>query len=299
MARGVAVDLEPEPFGIDMQTTKVAWANVQAYLDKVDPEHAKSLPPGLALFGEDEHSASWSKLPAEERTTLLAATDTIVARLDAQHRVYAKATSKDEWRWAREDARLVAQAATMDDAGVTRGVTGRFEARDVAMAENVGWVLDQEGKSSKVVLWAHNGHVGLEMPPFANMGRHLRAKYGAKYRVLGFVFAEGGFQARGTAGAPGGTGVQPFTVGPPADTYASAAFTLAGQNLCVLDLRKAPPGPVADWFHASHLVRDIGAAFSGEENMASPHSLAQRYEAVIFVRKTTAARPNPTGKREQ
>ena len=31
--------------------------------------------------------------------------------------------------------------------------------RDQCMAENVAWILDHAPKGSKIVLWAHNGHV--------------------------------------------------------------------------------------------------------------------------------------------
>jgi erythromycin esterase len=53
-------------------------------------------------------------------------------------------------------------------------------------------------------------------------------------------------------------------------------------------------GPVHDWFAAPHPVRDTGAVFSGEAQMTAMHVLPRLYDAVIFVEKTTRARPLPS-----
>jgi hypothetical protein len=41
-------------------------------------------------------------------------------------------------------------------------------------------------------------------------------------------------------------------------------------------------------------VRDTGAGFSGEKNMTQLHVLPRLYDAVIYVDKTTRARPLPS-----
>jgi hypothetical protein len=48
---------------------------------------------------------------------------------------------------------------------------------------------------------------------------------------------------------------------------------------------------VRDWFWAPHAVREIGAAFASEPGMRYPTVLPALYDAVIFVDRTTAARP--------
>ena len=64
------------------------------------------------------------------------------------------------------------------------------------MAENVKWILDNEGPMSKIMLWAHNGHVST-FPDGAGetMGMTLRRMYGKKMVVCGFSFDHGSFQA--------------------------------------------------------------------------------------------------------
>ncbi|KYG09581.1 hypothetical protein BE21_01520 [Sorangium cellulosum] len=277
--------------GFDMQFTKVAWSNVAAYLEKVDQEYHKTLPPGLAVFGHIEASTAWTKLSAEERKSARAALDAVVARITERRDDYEKKSSAAEWADMLHDARIVQQAADMFEADATEGNVSGFNVRDRAMAENVGWLLDQEGPSAKIVLWAHNGHIAYEMKPFVSMGSHLAAEYGEQYLPIGFMFSEGSFQAIDWTG--GDRRLREFTVGPPPEADVSTAFTRAGYPIAFLDLRTLPAGAVAAWFAGPRPMREIGAVFSGEAEMSSPTRLVDRFAAVIFVQKTTRARPNP------
>lgn len=70
----------------------------------------------------------------------------------------------------------------------------------------------------------------------------------------------------------------------------------SGIPLLALDLRAAPKtGPVAEWLHAAHATRSIGALYS--ENLPNTHLANQvapeTCDALLFVEKTTAARKNP------
>jgi erythromycin esterase-like protein len=88
-----------------------------------------------------------------------------------------------------------------------------------------------------------------------------------------------------------------ITLGDPPEFHASVAFARTGKPLLVLDLRTLPTrGTVHDWFIAPHPVRDIGAVFSTERNMTASQILPERYDAVIFVDRTTRARPLPRSK---
>src|SRR5438046_9086122 len=85
-----------------------------------------------------------------------------------------------------------------------------FSPRNQAMAANVEWILDQEGPESKIMLWAHNGHVSTApLGDGESMGAILRKTYGEKMVVCGFSFDQGAFQA-----LQRGKGLQKFTAGP-------------------------------------------------------------------------------------
>jgi len=46
--------------------------------------------------------------------------------------------------------------------------------RDQAMAEKVKWILDQEPPRTKMMLWAHHGHVAAEDENHLPVGAHRR-----------------------------------------------------------------------------------------------------------------------------
>ncbi len=94
---------------------------------------------------------------------------------------------------------------------------GNQVTRDASMAANVKWILDQNPKA-KIVLWAHNGHVGTSD---WSMGGHLRKMFGDQMVIFGFSFNQGGFQAIRQNGS---VGLKDFKVPPaPAGYRASTS----------------------------------------------------------------------------
>jgi len=165
----------------------------------------------------------------------------------------------------------------------SRDAAGR--ERDRAMAANVEWILAHAEPGARAVVWAHNDHISHAAP---SMCSHLRLGFGEQYLPMGFVFGQGSFQAHPDAGGD----LREFTVGPAPESDVSAPFTRAGCELCLVDLRRAHEPIVAAWLAALHPTRETGAA-APEELPAFPMSLSGRFDAVIFVGKTTRARPLP------
>jgi erythromycin esterase len=97
-------------------------------------------------------------------------------------------------------------------------MSSKRRSRDAAMAENVKWLLDQLPEGSRIVLWAHNGHVATDEYYGGgwSMGRYLRDTYGSDMRVMGFDFARGSFNAVGQSGTTY-TSLGPHTTGEPPD----------------------------------------------------------------------------------
>jgi erythromycin esterase len=262
--------------GFDMQTSRVAHANVAAAVKKAAPDRADALLAPIAPLGEMMSAQAVKTLSPDERKALMAA-------LAALKPVLAKADAD-----TRHDLRVLEQAAVMymDDVS--------FDARDRAMAENVGWLRDTT--KARIVVWAHNGHISKYLPAagsgmtFKNMGSVLKAKYKADYLPIGFIFGQGSFQAMDWTKPSRRLGEA--SVGPAPEHYASAAFAKAGKPLLALDLRTLPKrGKVADWFAAKHPLREIGAAWQGEAAMMLLEALPQAFDAVIYIDKTTRARP--------
>jgi erythromycin esterase len=256
--------------GFDMQTAVVAYKTVAAAVTKAAPDKAAALLAPIAALGEASGEASLGKATDAEKKARrdgLAALAPVLAKADAD---------------TRHDLRILEQATTMYLEKTP------YDARDIAMAENVGWLLDQT--KARIVVWAHNGHISNTLPTFTNMGSHLRKKYKRDYLNIGFVFGEGSFQALDFTKPS--KGLAEHTLGAPPESHASVAFARTGKPLLVLDLRTLPKkGVVADWFAAPHPVRDTGAAFQGEKQMTYPMVLPQLFDAIIYIDKTTRARP--------
>ena len=145
-----------------------------------------------------------------------------------------------------------------------------------------------------MVVWAHNAHIANRFASLENMGGHLRKQLKTGYVSLGFLFSQGSFQARDSNRR---NELNEITLGDPPESHASVAFARTGKPLLVLDLRALPArGTVHDWFAAPHPVREEGAVFTSERNTTKSQILPERYDAVIFVDRTTRARPLPRSK---
>lgn len=192
------------------------------------------------------------------------------------------------FEWLAFNARLVEQFMLMyaDPNG--------YAVRDLSMAENVRWILDQNPQA-KVVLWAHNMHVSTIAP---NMGTHLREWYKDQYVSVGFATARGQYTA--IKQGKGLTSDNPLQ--PPPSTSIEAVFDTAGLEFAALDLRPARAGgpaagdPGSAFLRSPRSFRSIGAG--AMDLQFFPVTLANTFDLLMWVRQTTPAR-QLAGKRPQ
>jgi erythromycin esterase-like protein len=209
---------------------------------------------------------------------------TILRHLEDSRAIYKSNGRTDaEIDWVIQNARIVEQAMRLKS---------NQTLRDESMARNIQWILDQN-PSAKMVVWAHNGHVGDNaMGRSRSMGAALRQALGKQMVVFGFAFNQGSFQA-----VEAGKGLHEFTVPPaPADSL-DAALAAARIPFFALDLHAvaSAPSAVRDWWQASHATRSIGAVYSDSaaERYFANQVAPQTYDALLFIDKTTQARKNP------
>jgi len=274
-------------FGFDMQVARVAVANVEVYLQKVDREEAKVASAILAPLGDAVGEREYANKSEEFRHKTAEGVKSLLTQLDNLKRVYVDSSSLEEWRLARHNLEIVRQAEEMHSAGPT----GQFSARDRSMAENVKWILENEAPGSKIMLWAHNGHVStLPIGAGESMGMALRGSYGKEMVVCGFSFDHGSFQA-----IQSGKGLREFTVAPAIPGSLDSALAATGIPVFAIDLRGAPAtGAVAEWLNVPHLMRSIGAVYSESPPDAFFASVnLHSFDVIFFVNRTTAAHENP------
>ncbi|MBO9152092.1 erythromycin esterase family protein [Chitinophaga sp. GCM10012297] len=155
-------------------------------------------------------------------------------------------------------------------------------ARDSSMAENVDWLVKRY-PGSKLVLWAHNGHVSKA----ANaMGGYLEKMYGKQMVVMGFAAAEGTY----TAIIPGQAIFSNNVLSAPPDGSFEWYGRNSGLGNFVLDLRKENlKDPGAAWLLEKRGIRRIGAVMMQPKFQFSQTLLPNDFDAVIYLDKTTAS----------
>lgn len=279
-------------YGFDMQFPPVGAQSFLDYLSRVDPLLAFEAEKTLAPLTTDFNAFNYGSLPARERDKTREGIVTLLRRFRSRKATYIRRSSEREWKIALLNLVVVKQGEEM-----YWDPTRSFAIRDRAMANNAEALLDLGGPDSKAVLWAHNGHV--RVAPWEGgilpMGTHLVRKFGDQQVVFGFAFGHGSFQAididRG--------GLRNFRVGAPPPASLDELFSEIGP-LFIIDLAKLPrKGPVAEWFASDVGSRELGAAWSvkREEAFFGPARVRERYNALIFVRETSAARRNQAGRR--
>jgi erythromycin esterase len=279
-------------YGFDMQSAARAAKVTLAYLRRVDPRQAEAAERELGVLANPYTEPQFARLPKEKKAAAAEAIKTILSAFDARKDECVARTGADEWAVARQHARVLAQNVELQSQDFFS--SGGLSVRDRSMAENVGWILEREGPGSKAVLWAHNGHVATASEGGVEwMGSHLRRRFGAEMVVFGFAFNRGGFQAVEMP-FPSVRGLRSFEVGPAPEGSLDATLAAAGLQSAAVDLRALPKeGPVAKWFAEPKATRSIGAGYADQlaTNFLAAEVAPKIYDALLFVEKTTAARP--------
>ena len=273
--------------GFDMQTARVAVSNVHEYLEKVDPEESPRAANVLAPLADEINEREYATKPLQVRMETAQGVKTLLARFSNRKQEYVEASSEEDWIVAQHNLEIIRQAEELH----SRRAWG---IRDRYMAANVKWILDHEPPGTKMMLWAHNGHVSTS--PWA-MGNVLRRLYRQNMVVCGFSFSVGSFRARGLPNRPH---LQYFSAGPPPANSLDSALADTGLGLFAIDLRTAPEtGVVGEWLHAFHPMRMIGSVY--DELAPGAYFLPIRpdsFDVIFFVNETSPARENPERPRE-
>jgi erythromycin esterase len=278
--------------GIDAQFTALAAASIKKYLICVDPVFAAEIVPRLVPFEKEYHN--YSTLSEADVDALHSTVQDLAERLHAEERTYVARSTVQEWRLACQHAHILRQVDEQRRAGDDNKT--RYLIRDRAMAENVAWILENEGPRCKMVVWAHNGHVardprGIFDGTIVSMGMHLARRFHPDLVVVGFAFGEGAFQA--VVDEDGCRGIlREVTIGSAADETLDAVLGLTNIPVFMVDLRRIDDD-VAPWFREPQVTREIGAFFKSPEAMCQTIVPMARYDVLAFIARTTRARRNP------
>ncbi|MBN1781857.1 erythromycin esterase family protein [bacterium] len=174
-----------------------------------------------------------------------------------------------------------------------------LEVRDAFNIGNVRWIIDTYLGGAKVVIWAHNGHVGNTILidnaefPSRMLGLRLRDLYGDDYYVIGTEFWGGQFMAwNGCEDQAFEFTVHQAAV-PPENSYAYR-FHKDGPPLFFLDLRHTDVSMnEAAWLAGPLNMRFIGATYCALEDRQFYRSMSmtEEFDGLVFFETTNPATP--------
>jgi erythromycin esterase-like protein len=288
-------------YGLDLYSLHTSIESVLGYLDQVDPEAARRARYRYACFeqfGEDTQSygyaATFGLAPSCE--------DEVVRQLVEMRRraaEYARRDgriARDEYFFAEQNARLVRNAERYYRT-MFEGRVSSWNLRDTHMAETLealAGFLQAEGRAPKIVIWAHNSHLGdarateLGEAGELNLGQLVRERSREDAMLVGFTTHSGTVTAASDWDAPAELKrVRPALAG----SY-EALFHEVGIPRFLLMM---PGGSnAAAELSEPRLERAIGVIYRPESERLSHYfhaCLPQQFDVVLHFDQTRAVEP--------
>jgi erythromycin esterase-like protein len=289
-------------YGLDLYALHASIEAVLSVLRVVDPEAARRAQYRYSCFdhfdgGDPQmygYAASLGVTPSCE-----AAVVEQLAELRRSAAEYARRDGRlepDDLFFAEQNARLVRNAERYYRA-MFAGRAESWNLRDRHMVETLDALLafhEAHGRREKVVLWAHNSHLGdaraTEMGAGGelNVGQLVRERYPSDAVLVGFLTYQGTVTAASNWDEPAERKiVRPGLAG----SY-EALLHETGMRNALLDLTGS--GRAARGLDQPRLERAIGVIYRPETERLSHYfhaRLPQQFDAVLYYDATRAVEP--------
>jgi erythromycin esterase-like protein len=288
-------------YGLDLYSLHTSIEAVLDYLDKVDPEAARRARYRYGCFEHfDEDTQAYGHAAGFGLTE--SCEDEVISQLIELRRRAADYIrhdgrgAADEFFYAEQNARLVKNAEQYYRA-MFRGRASSWNLRDRHMAETLEALvahLTGQGQELKVVLWAHNSHLGdaraTEMGQRGelNVGQLVRECHGREAVLVGFSTYTGTVTAASDWDGP----AERKRVRPALRDSYEALFHEAGLTRLLLRLRD--DNEATRSLRSPRLERAIGVIYLPETERISHYfhaRLPDQFDAVLHFDVTRAVEP--------
>jgi erythromycin esterase-like protein len=285
-------------YGLDLYSLFTSIAAVLGYLDKVDPEAARRARFRYGCFdhyAEDTQAYGYAAAFGMNRSC----EDSVVRQLqELQARAFQYASHDGEAFFeAEQNARLVKNAQEYYRR-MFKGRVSSWNLRDGHMAETLDALarhLDRQCPPARIVVWAHNSHLGdaraTEMGESGelNLGQLARERFGHHKTVLvGFSTYDGTVTAADDWGEP----ARMVRVRPALPGSYEALFHELGLARFIAFLHR--PSDLPREWRSRRLQRAIGVIYRpGTERMSHYFNsrLTEQFDVMIHFDRTRALRP--------
>jgi erythromycin esterase-like protein len=288
-------------YGMDLYSLFTSIEAVLAYLDKTDPDAARRARDRYSCF-EHFHEDPQSYGHAAGFDLDRSCEDAVVSQLKEMIHLSAQMARQDgrivedEAFTAEQNARLVLHAEEYYRE-MFRGRVSSWNLRDRHMVQTVEALvahLDRFNPLAKVVIWAHNSHLGdaraTEMGRGGelNVGQLIRQRHGKEAVLIGFSTFDGTVTAADDWDGP----ALRKTVRPGLPDSYEALFHGAWPDDGLLILRDNDNA--RDLLTDARLQRAIGVIYRPETERQSHYfyaNLPEQFDAIIHLDHTRAVEP--------
>ncbi len=239
-------------------------------ISPTDPRTGAALRPLLPATLGDQLAGYDAQLGNDKHLTAEAARDLLAFYTQAMEALAGRTGPDIEFqRQALRSRELYVRQLASDDFAAGNAL------RDAGMADNLNYLLDRRYPKRKVIVWAHNGHVGYGHPylPVKNMGALLAAQRKAEMYTIGL------YMGRGVHADNAG---RAQTVPVPEAGSLDGVLANGGLRYSLVDFSGAKPSPGTAWMFEPIAAREFAA---------SPVRMipAAVYDAVLYIDTITPA----------
>lgn len=286
-------------YGLDLYSMHASIRAVLDYLDKVDPEGATRARYRYSCFedfGEDTQAYGY----AAGFNLSKSCQDEVISQWNEMRQRAADLAHRDgrvlpdAFFFAEQNARLVKNAEEYYRAMFHERVSS-WNLRDKHMAETLSALVQHLGSErAKVVVWAHNSHLGdaratqMGADGELNLGQLVREKWGEKAFLTGFTTYTGSVTAASNWDGPAERKhVRPALPG----SFEWLFHRVEVPNFLLLTRADRH---VRELLERSRLERAIGVIYRPESERISHYfetRLADQFDAVLHLDETRAVEP--------
>lgn len=289
-------------YGLDLYSLHTSINAVVSYLEKVDPASAKRARHRYACFdqfGGDTHVYGLATQTGRGRSCAQDAVNELVELQlrAAQYLQRDGRIAEDELFAAEQNARLVKNAEQYYRA-MFLGQISSWNLRDQHMAETVkslaAHLEEQLHRPAKIVIWAHNSHLGdaraTQMGDMGelNLGQLARQFFPNQVCSIGFLTNHGTVTAASEWDAP----AERKHVRPALEGSYEVVFHKTGWSRFFLNLRDE--SELKFNLAQPRLERAIGVIYKPETERLSHYfraQLSEQFDGVLFFDETRAVEP--------
>lgn len=288
-------------YGLDLYSMHASMAAVLDYLDQVDPEAARRARERYSCFehfGEDPQAYGYAATAGLTESC----EREVVAQLIELRRAAAEYLRRDGHMptdalfFAEQNAVLVRNAERYYRA-MFGGRALSWNLRDTHMAEtleSLSRFLARGSVQAKLVVWAHNSHLGdaratqMGRQGELNVGQLVRTRHGADAVLIGFTT----FSGTVTAASDWGGHAERKIVRPALPESYEALFHNARDDNFLVDLRTS--SKMLEALSTPRLERAIGVIYRPETERLSHYFVSElptQFDAVLHYDVTRAVEP--------